>query len=99
MREISNLWVPVLAAERDLLEPFQRDLVVLPREGALGDLYASIPATDSSRDLLERVSDRLARVVVSPCGWTDLGTPARLTRFLDRAAKRSRIPAPMAVTT
>src|SRR5439155_3578454 len=41
-----------------------------------------LPARDFSRELLERIPELLELVVVPPCGWTDLGTPARLERFL-----------------
>lgn len=45
----------------------------------LATLYRSIPAFDFSRDLLEGVADRLWVYPVPPCGWSDLGTPERLT--------------------
>lgn len=65
-----------------LLESFLRDLVVLPREG-LEELYMKLPVRDFSRDVLERVTHRLRLLPVPPCGWTDLGTPSRLRRFLE----------------
>lgn len=66
----------------ELLEPFLRDLVVLPREGALAELYARVPVKDFSRDVLERLAGELRYVSVRRCGWIDLGTPRRLRRFL-----------------
>ncbi|MBI3723654.1 NTP transferase domain-containing protein [bacterium] len=71
-----------------LLEAFLRELVVAPGPGSLERLYAEVPTVDFSRDLLERVCDRLELLVVSPCGWTDLGTPARLKKFLETSASR-----------
>lgn len=54
------------------------------RPGALAGFYESIPASDFSRDVLERCADALRVVPVSPCGWTDLGTPARVEAWLER---------------
>ena len=45
---------------------------------ALARLYASIPSSDFSRELLQGSEDRLSLVPVPYCGWSDLGTPARL---------------------
>jgi len=39
---------------------------------------------DFGRDVLERDPSRLRLVPVPPCGWTDLGTPARLASWLER---------------
>jgi mannose-1-phosphate guanylyltransferase len=45
---------------------------------------------DFSRDFLERDVSHV-RVLRAPrCGWTDLGTPVRLRRWLQRAASVSR---------
>jgi mannose-1-phosphate guanylyltransferase len=75
----------------ELLKSFWCDLGEAP--GALDALYDGLGTHDFSRDLLERVADELALVVVPPCGWSDLGTPARLTRFLGRARARAALPA------
>jgi mannose-1-phosphate guanylyltransferase len=53
------------------------------RTEELDALYEALPTNDFSRDVLERVADRLAVVPVRPCGWTDIGTPDRLGRLLD----------------
>ncbi len=76
----------------EVLEPFLRDLVVMPRPGAMRELYAQVPAKDFSRELLQRVADRLDLVVVPPCGWSDLGTPTRLGRFLQATSRPSLVP-------
>jgi hypothetical protein len=47
-------------------------------------LYEALPGCDFSRDVLERAAERLAVVPTRPCGWTDIGTPDRLSRVLDR---------------
>ena len=44
--------------------------------------YDSLADTDLSRDVLERHARDLRVVRVAPCGWSDLGTPARLQPFL-----------------
>lgn len=51
---------------------------------ALAEAYRTLPALDFSRALLQGAERRLALVVVPPCGWTDLGTPARLLRHRER---------------
>jgi mannose-1-phosphate guanylyltransferase len=52
-------------------------------------LYRTLPSRDFSRELLERCTDDLAVVPVPPCGWSDLGTPARLIRFQQQHAKEA----------
>jgi mannose-1-phosphate guanylyltransferase len=47
----------------------------------LGEIYASIPTSDFSRDVLARSVRHLSVVPVPRCGWSDLGTPARLRTF------------------
>jgi mannose-1-phosphate guanylyltransferase len=62
---------------------------------ALRELYARLPSCDFSRHVLEPQSPRLSVVAVSPCGWSDVGTPARLMillregRRLDGAAREA----------
>jgi mannose-1-phosphate guanylyltransferase len=48
----------------------------------LADLYRSIPTKDFSRDILEAATEELWVYPVPSCGWTDLGTPQRLTDHL-----------------
>jgi mannose-1-phosphate guanylyltransferase len=61
---------------RDLREAFERG----PR--AVDSIYDKLVARDFSRDVLAHSVERL-RVLTAPgCGWTDLGTPARLKSFL-----------------
>jgi mannose-1-phosphate guanylyltransferase len=50
----------------------------------LADLYRSIPTTDFSREILEGAAEKLWVYPVPSCGWTDLGTPRRLTDHLLR---------------
>lgn len=50
-------------------------------------LFTGLPSLDLSRDLFEASSDSLRVVPVPPCGWTDLGTPERVLRCLERAGR------------
>jgi mannose-1-phosphate guanylyltransferase len=52
----------------------------------LDGLYESIPRQDLSRDVLQRAPERLSVARVPACGWSDLGTPARLLSFLGQPA-------------
>lgn len=58
-------------------------------------LYELIPNADLCRDVFERVTRCLSVVRVPPCGWSDLGTPARIQLFLTR--RHARRPAGRAV--
>jgi mannose-1-phosphate guanylyltransferase len=58
------------------------------RAAELEALYASIAPADFSRDLLEPSIERLRVLDVPPCGWTDLGTPARVRQCIGRLASR-----------
>lgn len=49
---------------------------------AARELYATLPTSDFSRDLLARAMPYLRTRVVPPCGWTDLGTPERVADCL-----------------
>jgi mannose-1-phosphate guanylyltransferase len=61
----------------EVLAPF------LARRSELSRLYENLPSRDFSRDVLERAVDRLRVLPVPPCGWSDLGTPPRLRRFVE----------------
>ncbi len=47
-------------------------------------LYRAIPRADFSRDVLEPSPGCLSMVAVPDCGWSDLGTPARVQLFLSQ---------------
>lgn len=61
-------------------------LAFAPRDPgpALSRLYAALPSSDFSRELLQGSEDRLALVPVPFCGWSDLGTPARVEGCVSR---------------
>ena len=46
------------------------------------DAYNHIPATDFSRDILERAPGNMRVLRCPDCGWMDLGTPERLERWI-----------------
>ena len=73
----------VLAAWR----PSSPEAVVEPWD-ALRSIYDGMMPLDFSKDILQResVRDALRLVQVPPCGWTDLGTPARLSQWLHARA-------------
>jgi mannose-1-phosphate guanylyltransferase len=60
-------------------------------------LYRTLPSRDFSRELLEHCTDHLAVVPVPPCDWSDLGTPARVIRFQQRAREGPRRASPAAL--
>ncbi len=49
------------------------------RNLALLGLYDRLPTVDFSRGLLEQVGGGIHVLAVPPCGWTDLGTPERVS--------------------
>jgi len=52
------------------------------RATRLEALYAGLDTHDFSRDVLQANEPRLRLEIVPPCGWTDLGTPARVEACL-----------------
>jgi mannose-1-phosphate guanylyltransferase len=59
-----------------------------------GGSYAEIPRRDLSRHLLQRSIGSLRVVRLPPCGWSDLGAPARLERVVGSLASRGARVAP-----
>jgi mannose-1-phosphate guanylyltransferase len=57
----------------------------------LTHFYETHPILDFSRDLLARQPGRLQYLAVPPCGWSDVGTPARVAATL-LAMRSQRIP-------
>jgi len=54
------------------------------RAAAMADIYRHLPKVDFSHDVLARHGARLQVLPVPACGWTDLGTPQRVARTLQR---------------
>jgi mannose-1-phosphate guanylyltransferase len=91
-----GMWYAFLVATngRALMRLFERHLPelyaplrALPRPWTPGErrpieTFESLPSRDFSRDLLTPAATGLRMVRVPACGWTDLGTPARLFEWL-----------------
>ena len=67
-----------------LLERFRDTFLgpVAERAGRMEALYEDLESRDFSRDVLQGSEDSLRLQPVPPCGWTDLGTPARVAACL-----------------
>jgi len=60
---------------------------------SLTDFYGDLPGADLSRDVLTKSAGSLAVVRIPACGWSDLGTPARLHAYQSRQPVIARAPA------
>ena len=56
-------------------------------------LFRALPCADFGRDVLQSAVGRLRVLSVPRCGWTDLGTPQRVTHWLERYYMRPRVAA------
>lgn len=62
----------------------------------MSEAHGVIPALDFSRDILEQAPEEVRVYRCPPCGWTDLGTPRRLDRWIERRNATSRwLPTPL----
>jgi len=88
----------LVASSRALLSAFEEHLPELTAifraatssppsltEARWDEIYATLPSSDFSRDVLEPISHRLLVWPVPPCGWSDLGTPERVAACLRRS--------------
>jgi mannose-1-phosphate guanylyltransferase len=73
-----------------LLRSFLRVLRADVDGRTLGGFYETLPVSDFSHDVLERSPRRLWLLPVPDCGWSDLGTPARIQTFLGRDGRPIR---------
>ncbi len=71
----------IVAGMQSALEPGDAPAA---HTGALEAFYRDLPTIDFSRHVLERAETRLAVVNAPACGWTDLGTPARVLDAMTR---------------
>jgi len=57
-----------------------------PAVGSIGleAIYQELESLDFSRDVLERHAQKLRVLRVPSCGWTDLGTPARVVETIQK---------------
>ncbi|HEX6810412.1 MAG TPA: sugar phosphate nucleotidyltransferase [Planctomycetota bacterium] len=63
-----------------------------PTPAQLQGLYANLPDLDFCRHLLSGSEPRLGLCIAPACGWTDLGTPARVAQCAASLATRRRVP-------
>ncbi|HTM57284.1 MAG TPA: sugar phosphate nucleotidyltransferase [Candidatus Udaeobacter sp.] len=76
-------------ARPDLIGIYPESLLVRGIDpGAAEGFFARYPAVDFGRDVLARSTPRLRVTRGSPCGWIDLGTPARVGQWIERRARR-----------
>ena len=76
----------------DLQRAVRHDLRTGIGNYATAELYDRLPVIDFSRDILQGQETRLRVLRVPHCGWSDLGTPARVARALRRTAPGRRDP-------
>jgi mannose-1-phosphate guanylyltransferase len=81
------------ARARDLVQLYQRRLpaildAALEAHGVedLDMLFERLPSADFSREVLQGAERELRVLTVPSCGWTDLGTPARVRECLAELA-------------
>lgn len=69
-----------------------RQIVSSPGQSAqpdeLAEFYERAPVLDFSREILQRSPTLLRVLTVPACGWSDLGTPRRVTETLSRFPPR-----------
>jgi mannose-1-phosphate guanylyltransferase len=64
----------------------------IAQQADLAELYERAPDLDFSREILQRSPALLRVLTVPPCGWSDLGTPRRVTEALSRFPPRREHP-------
>jgi mannose-1-phosphate guanylyltransferase len=64
------------------------------RMSAVKELYARLPVVDFSRAVMQDAESALRVSTAPACGWTDLGTPRRVARTLQRLQPAAAIQCP-----
>lgn len=70
----------------------ESDRLAGPEGRAMAALYDRLPDLDFSRDILAGQLARLRVLPVRPCGWSDLGTPRRVSEALRQAPRSTDAP-------
>jgi mannose-1-phosphate guanylyltransferase len=73
-----------------LVDRFSKRLAYVPAEhqqSALLCLYDRLPTVDFSQHVLQRAGSAVHVLPVPPCGWTDLGTPHRVSECATRSSR------------
>jgi mannose-1-phosphate guanylyltransferase len=84
LRMFEGRYTPTIASMRNAIAP--TGLVLVCSVG-LEELYHDLETLDFSKDVLERHEQMLRVLRVPPCGWTDLGTPARVAETIKRLSR------------
>ncbi len=69
---------------REMSAALRADLSAQTDGRAVAELYDRLPDIDFSRDILQGQESWLRAVAVPHCGWSDLGTPERVSEALRR---------------
>lgn len=77
-------------ATADMQRAVDRDMAGATGASETQKLYDRLPTIDFSRDVLQEFPERLRVLSVPACGWSDLGTPARVARTLSCAPAEGR---------
>ena len=77
---------------RVMFAAFESDRSSGPEGTAMAELYENLPVIDFSRDILAEQLSQLRVLPVPPCGWSDLGTPKRVSDALRRAPRPAEAP-------
>jgi mannose-1-phosphate guanylyltransferase len=70
-------------------ESIRRSLLMEAEADALSAMYASVPISSFSDDVLSASPDGLAVLPTSGLGWSDLGEPARVLSLLARKGPKA----------
>jgi mannose-1-phosphate guanylyltransferase len=73
-----------------MVAALERDRLAHASGGATAELYQTLPVIDFSRDIVAGQERYLRVLAVRPCGWSDLGTPKRVSEALRRTPRPER---------
>jgi len=70
-----------------MIAALERDRFARSPGPATIELYETLPVIDFSRDIVAGQESHLRVLAVRPCGWSDLGTPKRVSEALRRTPR------------
>jgi hypothetical protein len=85
-RDFQSLAETHLPVESQLFARYRRTVGSTRERRSLTTLYERLEPSDFSRDVLQ-ASSGLGAVALSPCGWSDWGTPERVLASLHSAGE------------
>jgi len=83
VRSLYEVYLPELATIFDTALSIDNEA---DRDRFLAQVYPTLPPRDFSRDVLERARTLFVYTWPATIGWSDLGTPERLTHWLNAGA-------------